>query len=243
MNTLVDELNNKFLKNIIPGQEIIFVNKNFNSQVNKVSLYNPNSIIVDYLDQENFGKINKNFIINKNDNFNNDNNTNFNDNNLFPIMEISRENVTNLIQGENSLNIGFKSFLYKNKNVPIKTNSKRQIFSTNALNFSMTIEKNKNLEQVIIEKYQKQGKKIIFEMRFDIPHGKDLDETIKNTSCIQFDSSKNPTFSCESWYDNQKSQVVCLCEKFELTVNLMDEILADSNKLMQFPLIKNDTCK
>jgi hypothetical protein len=222
----MEGLNKKLYNNITPGQGIISINKNFDIQINKVSSINPKNIFVDLYDCDKKKRKNKvrhlNTICQHN-----------------PIMDINKENITNLIKNENSDNIGFNSHLYKNKNLPVVTNSTRKIFSENSLNFTISTEKGKKQKNIDL---MEEGKKIYFEMRFDIPQGKNETEMITDTACVQYDEDKNPGVTCESWYDIHSSQVVCSCEKYGLTVNVYDKALSNMNKLSQFPIFDSETC-
>ncbi len=156
---------------------------------------------------------------------------------IFPIMNISMYNVTSLMENENSENLLFKSHLYKNKYLPIYTNTTTRIFSENSLNFLFLIEKNNTLLIIDDEKNN-----LSYEIRFDIPKDKNATNEIKDTTCVQYNFNI-PYISCESWYDYNNNQVVCVCKNSGLTSNLFDKILSSANKMMQFQLLDGDMCK
>ena len=47
LQEIIDKLGEKLFNNIIPGQGIVTTNKNFDTQVNKISSLNPKSICVE----------------------------------------------------------------------------------------------------------------------------------------------------------------------------------------------------
>ena len=46
-----------------------------------------------------------------------------------------------------------------------------------------------------------------------------------------------------SWYDDITNEVVCVCSKQGLTVNVMDKALSNLGKLGQFPGLGAELCK
>jgi len=229
LESIIEKLNKKIYKNITPGQGIISINQNLNTQLNKVSSTNPKNIFIEYEVMDDNKKKRKNKVRRLN--------TEIPDN---PILDINKENITSFIKKEESDNLGFYSLLYKNKHLPVETNSTRKIFSENSLNFSLSTEKDDQQKNIDLEK---EGNKIYFEMRFDIPKNSTKSKEMMDTCCVQYDEKKNPTTSCESWYDDKTDQVVCNCEKYGLTVNVYDKALSTMNKLLQFPLFDHNICK
>ena len=204
--------------------------------MNKVSSNNPKSVCVGSSEPESESKKKKYKRIRK----------------LLALNECDEETVMNLdkniigeiMKNETSNNLGFQSQLNKNKNLPIETNAEREVFSETSLEFALSAgdySKNK------MRRLQLQNLNINFEIRLKIPSIKVGDNTtdIGDTVCVQYDKDKKktPDVSCSSWYDDTTNEVVCVCNKQGLTVNIMDKVLSNIGKLGQFPELGAELCK
>ena len=237
LQSILDVLNNKLFNNIIPGQNLVVTNTNVDSQMNKVSSNNPKSVCVGSSEPESESKKKKykRIRIRK----------------LKPLIECDEESVMNLdknligeiMKNETSNNLGFQSQLNKNKNLPIETNAEREVFSETSLEFALSAGDSKNK----MRRLQAQNININFEIRLKIPSIKVGNNTtdIGDTACVQYDKDKNktPDVSCSSWYDDTTNEVVCVCNKQGLTVNVMDKALSNIGKLGQFPGLGAELCK
>ena len=221
---VLNKLDEKLFNNIISGQNILVNNINFDTQMNKISVYNQKDICVGTEERRNKKQKRIRRLQAKDS--------------CFPdtdILTINSSLVKQIMQNITEPNLGFQSQLTKGKTLPIKTDSTRKIFSETSLNFTLyAIKDNKKLR-----KLQKEILYLNFEIRLKIPARKyNFTESI-NTCCVQFENSDNPNGeSCESWYDDNTNEVVCYCNKQGLTVNIFDKTLSNLNKLIQIPRLR-----
>jgi hypothetical protein len=225
LQSILDILNEKLFANIILGQNIVVENNNFDAQMNKVSSNNLKSVCVGASEAKLFKKKYNRRI-----------------RRLQASSECGEESVMGLgknligyiMKNENSPNFGFQSQFNKNKILPIETNYERGIFSETSLEFGLSGgDSNKKMRRL-----QAQNLIINFEIRLKVPPIKAGSNTtdVGDTACVQYDKDKkkNPHVSCESWYDDTMNEVVCVCSKHGLTVNVMDKALTNKGKLGQF---------
>jgi len=234
LQSILDLLNEKLFKNIVTGQNVIVVNNNFDNQMNKVSSNNPKPVCIDSSDtlllekKKNYRRIRK---LNPNDSCDEES-----------IMSLDKNLIGDLMKNETSDNLGFQSQYNKNKNLPIKTSEERQVFSETSLEFGLsTGASGKKMRRLEVNNLP-----IKFEIRLIIPAKRPSDNSteIGATACVQYDKdkNKNPDVSCMSWYDDATSEVVCVCNKQGLTVNVMDKALSNLGKLAQFPGLGAEIC-
>ncbi len=60
---------------------------------------------------------------------------------------------------------------------------------------------------------------------------------------IQYNPKKDIRISCVSWYDEIPKEVVCICNKQGLTVNIFDKVISLKSRFNQFPKINSRICK
>jgi len=159
------------------------------------------------------------------------------------VMGLDKNLIGDIMKNETSSEFGFQSQYNKNKNLPIETNAERAVFSTTSLEFSLSAgDSNKKMRRL-----QAQNLMINFEIRLKVPPKKAGENTtdVGDTACVQYvtGKNKNPDVSCMSWYDDLTNEVVCVCNKEGLTVNVMDKGLSNIGKLKQFPELGADLCK
>ena len=129
MQNFLNKLNEKLYKNIIPGQNILILNNNYNNQLNKISSNNINGISIDNSET----KLNRRIRIR-----------------ILPentkemcdeskVFCLNNNQISDIIQNNTGSSLGFKSQLNKNKDISILTNSSRKIFSENSLDFEILI--------------------------------------------------------------------------------------------------------
>jgi len=215
------------------GQTILVINENFCSQINKISKNNIKSICV----SNNQSKL-------RNKNYRRIRRLQAQEScSLESVLHLDPEKLEELMKNQTASNIGFQSQLNKNKNLPIVTYKERQIFSETALDFSLSIGDTKN-------RFRNLNTNIInmnFEIRLKIPKKKNENDNfadVGETTCVQYQKSdnKDPDVSCMSWYDDLTSEVVCVCNKQGLTVNVGDKALSNMSKLRQFPSLGAELC-
>jgi len=239
LQRIINSSNVKLFDNLISGQGLIVIKNNFNIQINKISTFNTNSIFVKNTQEDILLNFKKNIRrirrLQKQENFT------YDDSNL---MSINSTLLEELMKNQTVSNIGFQSQLYKNKNIPIETSKIRRIFSESSLNFSLTTLDEKN-DKI---KNSAENMKLTFEIRLKIPPKNKISSEIDNaedinigdTTCIQYSNTTKPVVSCESWYDDLSSEVVCVCDKQGFTVNVSDKALSYISKLKQFPHLTAD---
>ena len=237
LQDILDILAQKLFNNIIPGQGVLVNNNNFDTQLNKVSINNPTNINIESDENNKKRKIN----INNNRNRNRIRRlTGKNECQEGSVLCINSNLLEGLMKNETSSNIGFQSQLNKNKNLPVETNLTRKVFSENSLGFHLSIGNEKNLRRL------ESLDSVYYEIRLKIPSESKTNTKVTDTACVQYanknegnnTNSKEPSVSCESWYDDPLNEVVCYCKNQGLTVNMEDSFLSNVNKLSQFPLTK-----
>jgi len=233
LQSILDTLNEKIFNNVIVGQTIEVINQNFNAQINKVSKNNVNSICVtDLATMLKFKKNKKIRRLKSQESCESDSVFGLDSNLLFSLMK-----------NHTSSNVGFNSQLNKNKNLPIETSAERQIFSESSFDFELRTGDMKNS----FRNLNTNNLNINFEIRLKIPrkiNENDSSANFEDTTCVQYQKTneKEPDVSCMSWYDDLTNEVVCVCNKQGLTVNVKDSALANIGKLSQFPGLKSDLC-
>jgi len=226
LQKIIDKLGEKLFQNIVPGQGILVNNKNFDSQMNKLSSNNPTNICVPSEEQTR----RKNYKIRRLEGKKECDDEG--------VLGINKNTLGELMKNETSSNLGFQSQYNKNKNLPVATNSTREIFSETSLDFGLSVGDDNKLRRLTTS-----NQKINFEIRLKIPPKLDTNTSVSDTACVQYSDGKNPGVSCDSWYDEITSEVICYCQKQGLTVNVMDKALSNINKLKQFPTLTTEFCK
>jgi len=146
-----------------------------------------------------------------------------------------------ILEKENSENLGFNSQLNKNKNIAIKTNNTRKIFSENSLDFELKVNQSpyKRFRNLDLKNLN-----INFNIRLKMPDLQNHKDNIGNSLCVQYEKKdqQTPIVSCETWYDYSTNEVLCECQKQGLTINLMDSSISKISVLKQFSLLTIDFC-
>jgi len=225
------KINELILNNIIEGQIIQFININFDSQVNKISNLNTKNIFVTNDESYNYKfRQTKKTTIRRLQNYNNVNQCDESMAFCLP-SNILKE----ILYKQKSEKLGFNSQLNKNKNIAIKTNDTRKIFSENSLDFEIKVDdskfkrfRNLNLKELNVN----------FNIRLKMPELKTNISDIGKSLCVQFEKYKKetPYISCDTWYDYIANEVVCECQNQGLTINLIDETLFRLAILKQFAI-------
>lgn len=150
--------------------------------------------------------------------------------------------IKNILNIKNSENLGFNSMLNKNKNIAIKTNSTRTIFSENSLDFELKLEESSSANKY--RNLQIEDLNIYYNIRLSTPNLKNFSSEISDTLCVQYDrdNQERPNVSCASWYDYETNEVVCECQKQGLTVNLIDVALSRISIISQFSFAEINFC-
>jgi hypothetical protein len=226
LQNILDLLGKKLFNNIIPGQGVLVNNKNFDSQLNKLSSNNPTSICVPSEEQTRRKKY-KIRRLQGDDKCDEGG-----------VLGMDSSLLGDLMKNETSSNLGFQSQYNKNKNLPVTTNSTREIYSETSLGFELSVGDNNKLRRL-----SKIGQKIKFEIRLKTPTNYNTNTSVSDTACVQYSNGKDAEVSCDSWYDDVNNEVICFCEEQGLTVNVMDKVLASKNKLKQFPPLSTALCK
>jgi len=134
LQSILNTLNEKLFNNIIVGQTIQVINQNFDSQMNKISTNNVKSICVTNSDLrlkgKNYRRIRR---IQGSESCESQS-----------VLQLNPDTLGDLMNNQTCSNIGFQSQLIKNKNLPIETNAKRQIYSESALDFQLSTGDRKN---------------------------------------------------------------------------------------------------
>lgn len=223
MEKIVTSLNDKIFENMIDGERILILNSNYDIQMNKVSIINPMDICFDYNSKT---RILNNVISNKNKNSKLmrklNSNCPFSDS---PAINIPSNNVTSILSNTSKTSLGFQGQL--NKNIDLNINSTQ--FS-NSLDFGLSVG---NSQEKKFKKLSAEDIIINFEVRLKMPENAD-NSNIVDATCVQYTKSK-PDISCSSWYDVETKEVICVCNKQGLTVNVLDKSLSFISKLAQFP--------
>lgn len=213
--------------NIIVGQGLVIYNSNFDRQMNKVSAYNVKIICVNNSEKR-YKRSKIRALQISNSCLSSD-----------QVLALDYNTIGDLMKNQTGNSLGFQSLLIKNKNLPVETNESRQIFSESSLDFSLSVDDKNNK----FRKLDVLSQTLYFEVRLKIPPKKNNSTEIGDTTCVQYEKTKNPDVSCESWYDSITNEVVCICNKQSLTVNVMDKTLSNAGKLSQFPTLGADLCK
>lgn len=235
----MDILQEKILNNIVSGQDVNFINVNFDSKITKVSLVNPSGICVQNSDNYNPSKkILRNL-----------NQENCED---YDIMKLDNKKIENLIKNNTGTQLGFQSKVSKTKNLPVPTNSSRSIFSESSLDYQISSgnsDNNENndendKENIRDSNVPKKFKILMtFEIRLKMP--KDKNVKIDDTTCVQYKSisKRLKVDTCKTFYDRNVFEIICICNGLGLTTNIRDKALSSFSKLSQFNLKGVDLCE
>lgn len=230
MQNILNLLNEKLFNSIIPGQSVVILNENYDSQLNKVSSNNPQDIAVDNSDRKKFNVKNYKRIRRL---------QNQGDCDESKVICLEKDKITGIMNNSKGASLGFNSQFNKNKNIPIQTNSTRAIFSETSLDYGISVGDKEDKHR----RLQLDELTIYFEIRLKVPNIGNNTDSVAETTCVQYDKNKVPDISCLSWYDPLTNEVVCQCNKQGLTVNVMDKGLSNASKLAQFPSITIAICK
>jgi len=187
--TILTGITEHIFNNTIEGQNLEIVNINFDSQINKISNKNTKDLFIlnDMSDQSKFKKYHKTKI--RNLQLNNNSN-NCEDSMTFCLPS---NTIKDILENQQSEKLGFNSQLNKNKNIAIKTNNTRKIFSETSLNFDIKVDDSKfkrfrNLELKDLT--------INFNIRLKIPDLKSNISDIGDSLCVQYEKKirKNQIF-------------------------------------------------
>jgi len=233
----IEIINGRIFNNTIEGQTIEIINNNFDSQINKISNTNTKDLFISSKDSVDykFKKYKKTIIRKMQINNNTDD---CEDSMTFCLPSgIIKE----ILKNENSEKLGFNSLLNKNKNIQIKTNGTRKIFSKDSLDFELKIDEPKSKK---FRKLDLKNLNVNYNIRLKIPDLQDQKSDIGDSLCVQYEKNnlESPTISCATWYDYLTNEVVCECQKQGLTINLMDSTISHLGILKQFTLLKIDFC-
>jgi len=149
-----------------------------------------------------------------------------------------------LLEAEKSQSLGFNSQLNKIKNIPVKINNTRTIFSENSLEFELIVEDSSSKKFRKLQSLKINELNINFNIRLKVPQLSNMTSQVTDSLCVQYekDDKENPKYLCSSWYDYESNEVVCECQQQGLTINLIDNALAHVGKIKQFKLSKIDFC-
>lgn len=228
MQSILNTLKDKLFYNAIVGQTILVINENFDAQINKISINNVNSICVSNIEtklrHKKYSRIRR---LQAPKNCSSDS-----------FFTLDTDLLGDIMKNETSSNVGFQSQLNKNKNLPIDITKDRQVFSESAFDFGLATEDIKNQYR----KLNINNLNVNFEIRLKTPrrnYENDTSLDVGDTTCVQYQKTtkKDPEISCMSWYDEITSEVVCVCNKQGLTVNVSDNALSNISKIGQFPTL------
>jgi len=234
LQSILDILKEKLFNNIIVGQTIKIFNQNYDAQINRISKNNVRSICVSNseskLIQKNYKRIRRvQYMYDC-----------LSDN----VLSIDSDLLQNIMKNETSSFVGFQSQLNKNKNLPIDVSKERQIFSETSLDFILGI----GDSNYKFRKLNTNDLNINFEIRLKIPSNKKNENNystdVGDSTCVQYQKTDKKVFEiiCETWYDEDESEVVCVCNKQGLTINIIDKVLSKFSKLKQFPSLGIELC-
>jgi len=230
-------INEQIFNNSVVGQMIEIANVNFNTQLNKISKKNIKNLFIlnESSNDYKFRKSQKSNIRN----IQRVNNSDYCDDSM--TFCLPNNIIKQIFEKENSENLGFNSQLNKNKNVAIKTNKTRKIFSENSLDFDLKVDDSKfkrfrNLDLKDLN--------VNYNIRLKLPSLKNYSSNISDSLCVQFEKNnqENPSVSCTTWYDYITNEVVCESQKQGLTINLMDSTISYLGILKQFAISDIDLC-
>jgi len=234
---IIKKINEKIFNNSIVGQTIEVENNNFNSQFSKISKKNTKDLFV--LNEESFDYKLKKYKKTKIRKLQIDNNSNNCDE--WMTFCLPSNSIKEILEKEDSEKIGFNSQLNKNKNIAIKTNNTRKIFSQNSLDFELQV------DDPISKRFRKLESNNLFinyNIRLKLPDIKRNSSVVGDSLCVQYNKNDqdNPNISCETWYDYLTNEVVCECQKQGLTINLIDKTMSQLGILKQFKISTIDFC-
>lgn len=130
----------------------------------------------------------------------------------------------------NSSVIGFKSKVFKNKNVPIEFNSTQSVFSENSLDFGIGVADGHDKTLRFLSESSNYMNNYNYEIRLKIPPNKNS-SVIDDTTCTEGANAK--INYCNSWYDSETNEVICVCNSQALISNVQNKNFANLSKLLQ----------
>jgi len=231
------KINEQILDNTVAGQTFEITNVNFNIQLNKISNKNIKDLFI--LDE----RFNKNIFKKSQNSYGRIIQIRNNTDNCDDSMTFCLPNniLKQILEKENSENLGFNSQLNKNKNVAIKTNNTRKIFSENSLDFELKVDdsKFKSFRNLDLKDLN-----VNFNIRLKLPDLKNYTSDIGDSLCVQYEKNNQeaPSVLCSTWYDYLSNEVVCECQKQGLTINLMDSQMSQIGIFKQFEISKINFC-
>lgn len=136
--------------------------------------------------------------------------------------------------------IGFNAKVYKNKNIPVETNSTQTVFSENSLDFKIGVGDNSGRKlRYLNELPNSNSNNYVYEVRLKIPPNKNQ-SVIDETTCTQVENGK--VNFCSSWYDYEVNEVICLCNSQALITNVKNKDFSKLSKLIQLQDLSADMC-
>lgn len=214
----LETIHESLYKNFIPGQSVIFNNRNFVSQISKITATNMKTMSIT-TDDENNKKVRLMSAASY---------SNCTHNSVLCLDNKMIEAISKI----SGPTIGISTKISKNDILPILYPS----FSNNSLRFSVLDSSGKR--RLLSSEFASQ-----YEVNLKVPvtHS---EEIIKSTTCAKFDENNQlDSYGCESWYNYETSKVVCICNGPGLTVNIMDDTIASLYKFKQFPVPKENLRK
>lgn len=217
----LNTINSKLFTQVVDGQQILVQNENYNIQLNRVSSINLGGLNMAYdtlsFSDENSKRRKETKILLRSLSTQN------------PCDDTSAicipiNNISSIMNITNSKSVGFQAQLNNKQNLPIN-----EMQFSNSLEFQLSTQDSTGKTRILTEAEFH----IHFEIRLKIPVTKN-NSVINQATCVQYINSRADT-SCESWYDLDTNEVICSCLKQGLTVNILDETLANFSKLSQFP--------
>mgnify|MGYP000253181257 CR=1 FL=1 len=157
------------------------------------------------------------------------------------------QNKTISLMNNKTEGVEFVAKYNKNDNINIKTDSARHLFSKSSFNFSINTINNTNTDtKEDEEKDEKLNYSNVetYEIRLRIPDKRKVADYLSETVCSQYSNgNKADPSGCITWYDEEKLEVVCVCNKPGLIVNIEDKTVANASKMVQFPQTADHFCK
>jgi len=226
---MLSKINEQIFNNSIVGQIIEINNFDFNSLMNKISNTNTKDLFIlnEYSNDYKFKKSQK-----------------------IKVRKLQTDTIINscedsmtfclptniikkILEKENSEILGFNSQLNKNKNIAIKTNNTRKIFSENSLYFELKTDESSSKR---FRNLDLNDLNVNFNIRLKMPDLLNITENVGESLCVQYEKNNQdiPIISCATWYDYIINEVVCECQKQRLTINLIHSTISHIGVLKQF---------
>ncbi len=243
LNSLNELIINYISMKLINGQSFEVKSPSTDIKLTKVSNLNITPILMNYdIEEKLFKKSKRKIKVRFLQNQNNEENCNSENS----VICLDNEKVNKMMKLSQQGNIEFKGQLNKDENLQIQ---QEQFSNSFNFHFSSIIENNNNNndknQRILLfnNKNEKENEteKILFEVRLKFPKDKEIEE-LGPATCIQYENIKITDVSCLSFYDLNTREIICLCEKPGLTVNVMDKNLASLSKMKQFPPLSPNIC-